>query len=156
GGLGVRGDRRRSAPGEAPARAAGADADPARRPGNAGLSGRPWLTRLLALAAGAGAALAHPPFGLLPGLLGDALLLHLVDLPAERPLRAAFLRGWLAGVAYFAIAAWWVAEAFFVEAEAHAWMAPFAVVGMAGGLALFWGAAALAYRALKVGGISRL
>ena len=54
---------------------------------------------LLALAAGLAAALAHPPFGLLPGLLGYPLLLWLVDdANADRPLRSAFWRGWLAGL----------------------------------------------------------
>jgi len=38
-----------------------------------------WTARLLCLAAGAAAALAHPPWGLLPGLLGYALLLWLLD-----------------------------------------------------------------------------
>ena len=33
----------------------------------------------LALLAGAGAAVAHPPFGVLPGLLGYALLMLLAE-----------------------------------------------------------------------------
>jgi apolipoprotein N-acyltransferase len=107
-----------------------------------------WRDRGLALAAGLAAALAHPPFGLLPGLLGYGLLLWLVDRAGEgqRPLRSAFFRGWLAGSAYFAISTWWIAEAFFVDARNQGWMAPFAVVFMAAGLALFWGGAAVLYR----------
>ena len=109
------------------------------------LFGVPGL--LLALAAGGAAGLAHPPFGILPGLLGYALLAHLLDTaPARRPLRAAFARGWAAGFAYFLVATWWVAEAFFVDAKTYGWMAPFAVTLLPAGLALFWGAAALAYR----------
>lgn len=112
---------------------------------------------LLALAAGLAAALAHPPFGLLPGLLGYPLLLWLVDTAdAARPLRSAFWRGWLAGLAYFAVGTWWIAEAFLVDIVAHGWMAPFAVAAMAGGVALFWGAAALAYRLTAVTGLSRV
>ena len=42
--------------------------------------------------------MAHPPFGLLPGLLGYALLMRLADTEGPRPLRSAFFRGWLAGV----------------------------------------------------------
>ncbi|MCE3289271.1 MAG: lnt [Caulobacter sp.] len=112
-----------------------------------------WQARLIALAAGAAAALAHPPFGLLPGLLGYGVLMLLVDgAGGERPLRSAFLRGWLAGLAYFAIGTWWVAEAFLVDIAAHGWMAPFAVTFMAGGIALFWGLAAWLYRLSGVTG----
>ncbi len=112
---------------------------------------RPDLARVprwtLALAAGLAAALAHPPFGLLPGLLGYPLLLWLIDTAdADRPLRSAFWRGWLAGAAYFGLGTWWIAEAFLVDIVHHGWMAPFAVTFMAGGIALFWGAACLVYR----------
>lgn len=112
-----------------------------------------WKARLAALIAGAAAALAHPPFGFLPGLLGYGAIMLLVDRADEvRPLRSAFLRGWLAGVAYFAIGTWWVAEAFLVDIAAHGWMAPFAVTFMAGGIALFWGLAAVLYRLARVPG----
>lgn len=111
---------------------------------------RPWSGPTLALIAGLAAALAHPPFGVLPGLLGYAGLLHLLDnADVQRPLRSAFWRGWLAGVGYFGLGTWWVGEAFLVDAATHGWMAPFAVTGMAAGLALFWGLAALLYRALR-------
>ena len=112
---------------------------------------------LLALVAGTAAALAHPPFGFLPGLLGYPLLLWLLDTAdADRPLRSAFWRGWLAGAAYFAIGTWWVSEAFLVDIAAHGWMAPIAVAAMAGGVALFWGAAGLVYRRLAPSGLVRV
>ncbi|MET0274227.1 MAG: apolipoprotein N-acyltransferase [Phenylobacterium sp.] len=106
----------------------------------------PWPARLWSLCAGLAAGLAHPPFGILPGLLGFALLVMLLDADGPRPLRQAFFRGWLAGVGYFAIGVWWVVEPFMVDAKNQGWMAPFALVLMAAGLALFWGAAGLAYR----------
>jgi apolipoprotein N-acyltransferase len=110
---------------------------------------RVWSGPLPALAAGLAAALAHPPFGVLPGLLGYALLLRQLDGASPRaPLRSAFWRGWLAGLAYFGLGTWWIAEAFMVDAANQGWMAPFAVAAMAAGLALFWGAAGLAYRAI--------
>jgi len=112
-----------------------------------------WRDRLLALGAGAAAALAHPPFGFLPGLFGYALLLYLTHRSAG--VRQAFFRGWLTGAAYFAISTWWVAEAFFVDMR-QAWMAPFAVFFLAGGLALFWGAAAALYRWLRPQGVLRV
>jgi len=116
-----------------------------------------WLARILAVAAGSAAALAHPPWGLLPGLLGYAALLWLLDnADAARPLRSAFLRGWLAGTAYFAVSLWWVSEAFLVDAAEQGWMAPFAVILLASGLGLFWGAAAVAYRVLAATGVRRL
>lgn len=116
-----------------------------------------WRARGLALLAGLAAALAHPPFGVLPGLLGYALLLWLLDtIDGPRPLRSAFLRGWLAGLAYFALSTWWIGEAFLVDAANQGWMAPFAVAAMAGGLALFWGLAALLYRWVRPPGVARV
>ena len=107
--------------------------------------------------AGLAAALAHPPFGFLPGLLGYAVLLGLLDaIDGPRPLRSAFLRGWLAGLSYFALSTWWIAEAFLVDAANQGWMAPFAVAAMAAGMALFWGAGAALYRWLAPAGVRRL
>lgn len=112
-------------------------------------------TRLLpALGAGLSASAAQPPA---PGwaALGLALALPLLMLMqgAAETRRRAFLIGWAAGTAYFGFGLRWIAEAFLVDAEAHAWMAPFAVGGLAAGLALFWGAAfALAPRGRGLAG----
>ena len=101
----------------------------------------------LALIAGAGPALAHPPFGIWPALSGFGLLLWLLDRSdIAKPLKSAFWRGWLAGFAYFLISTWWIAEAFFVDFAAHGWQAPFAVTLLPAGLGLFWGGAAVLYR----------
>ena len=108
-----------------------------------------WYAALTAVLGGLAAGLAHPPFGVLPGLLGFALILLRIETEGPRPVRAAFFRGWLAGVGYFGISTWWIAEPLLVEPELHGWMAPFAVVLMAGGLALFWGAAAAVYRKIR-------
>jgi apolipoprotein N-acyltransferase len=115
----------------------------------------PWrtvdpLTLGLSLLAGAAAALAHPPFGLLPGLMGYGLLLALVDrVEGPRPIRSAFWRGFTAGFAYFLIGCWWVAEAFLVDALEQGWMAPFAVIGLGVLLGFFWGVAGAVYRWLR-------
>ena len=114
-----------------------------------------WAPRVLCLAAGAAAALAQPPWGFLPGLLGYGLLFRLCDAASPKPLKSAFFRAWLTGAAYFMISLWWLAEPFQVDAEEQGWMAPFAVLLMAGGMALFWGAAGVAYRALAGRGIAR-
>ncbi len=115
-----------------------------------------WPARALTLLAGLAAGLGHPPFGFIFGLLGYALLLALIDAEGPRPLRQAFFRGWLAGVGYFSVSVWWITEPFMVDAKEQGWMAPFALVLMAGGLALFWGLASLLYRALKVPGPARV
>lgn len=109
------------------------------------LTGR-WSRIVLALLAGIAAAVAHPPFGFLPGLLGYPLLMLLAERSARA--RGGFWMGWLAGFAYFFIGCWWVAEAFLVNAEAHAWMAPFAASLLPAGLALFWGLAGVLHRRL--------
>ncbi|WGU42268.1 apolipoprotein N-acyltransferase [Phenylobacterium sp. NIBR 498073] len=108
------------------------------------------------MGAGVAAGLAHPPFGVLPGLLGYALMMRMAETTGARPRRSAFFRGWLAGVGYFAVGVWWITEAFLVDAAAHGWMAPFALLFMAGGLALFWGLAALLYRIADVRGPGRV
>jgi apolipoprotein N-acyltransferase len=115
-----------------------------------------WLLRLWALCAGLAAGVAHPPFGVLPGLLGYAVMLAVLDGSSAHPKRSAFFRGWLAGVGYFAVGAWWIVEPFMVDAKNQGWMAPFALLLMAGGLALFWGLAALAYRLTQPRGLLRV
>ena len=52
-----------------------------------------------------------------------------------------FLRGWSLGFGYFLVSLAWIVEPFLVEGRGTAWMAPFALLAMAGGLALFWGGA---------------
>ena len=117
---------------------------------------RGWTGGALTLLAGVAAGLGHPPFGFVLGPLGYALLLALIDVQGPRPLRQAFFCGWLAGVGYFAVSVWWITEPFMVDAKDQGWMAPFALVLMAGGLALFWGLAALLYKALRTPGPARV
>ena len=99
----------------------------------------PGMRRRMGLAALAGsvAAFGLAPFDLwLLGWAGFAALFALIaGAPTAR--RAAWL-GWAGGTAYFAHALHWIVEPFFVDAARHGWMAPFALVLLAGGLALFW------------------
>lgn len=101
------------------------------------------LLRGLAPLAGAGAlgavaALGQAPFGLWPltvaGLAGGLLL-------AARAggAWAAAVIGWALGTGYFLLALVWIVQPFLVDPLRYGWMAPFALVFMAGGLALFWG-----------------
>jgi len=55
------------------------------------------------------------------------------------PRASAFGIGWRFGLGYFAVALHWIVEPFFVDLAATGWMAPFALIFMVGGLALFWG-----------------
>ncbi|MCL4676714.1 MAG: apolipoprotein N-acyltransferase, partial [Pararhodobacter sp.] len=96
---------------------------------------------LAAAALGALAAFGQAPWGAwyltVPAMAAVLLLI------AEAPTRgAAALRGWLAGAGQFAVALSWIVEPFLVDIATHGWMAPFALILMAGGLALFWAAAA--------------
>lgn len=116
------------------------------------LAGR-WSRIVLALLAGVAAALVHPPFGFLPGLLAYPLLMLLAERSAST--RGAFWAGWLAGFGYFAVGCWWVAEAFLVNPD-QAWMAPFAGSLLPAGIGLFWGAATALHRRFSPGGLSRV
>ncbi|MFM1958561.1 MAG: apolipoprotein N-acyltransferase [Pseudomonadota bacterium] len=111
---------------------------------------------LAALAGGLLAALAFPPIGFLPGLAGFALVLWSLSRPAPHPVRAAALRGGLAGLGYFAVSVSWIVEPFLVDERTYGWMAPFALVLMAGGLSLFWAAAGAAWRRFGARGLPGL
>ena len=119
---------------------------------NAAMDGR-FSRIVLALIAGLAAALAHPPFGILPGLLGYPLLMLLAERSSST--RGGFWMGWLAGFAYFGLGCWWVAEAFLVN-PAQAWMAPFAASLLPAGVGLFWGGALALYRRFAPAGLLRV
>ncbi len=97
---------------------------------------------LITFACGGAAALGQAPWGAwwltVPML---AVILHL--LAATETRRAAFWTGVAAGGGYFALALAWIVEPFLIDIAQYGWMAPFALVLMAGGLGLFWGVAAM-------------
>lgn len=96
-----------------------------------------WWPRLAALGLGAVFALGQPPFDLwwlaFAALVGVFALTRFAD-----TARNAGLIGWLFGSGYFAVSLHWILEPFQVDAAATGWMAPFALVGLAAGLAFFW------------------
>jgi apolipoprotein N-acyltransferase len=96
----------------------------------------------LAAAALAGAITA---FGQAPYELAFLLVLGLsavVWLAQSRVTSwQAALTGWAFGTGYFAHALQWIVSPFLVDAARHGWMAPFALIFLAAGLALFWGLA---------------
>ncbi|MBV6656461.1 MAG: apolipoprotein N-acyltransferase [Devosiaceae bacterium] len=108
-----------------------------------------WRRAAVAALAGAFATLSLPPAFLLPVLFISlpilALLLDGADAdPSEgRKLRRLlgrpgfFATGWWFGFGWFFASLTWVAEALLVDAGAHAWLIPFALVAIPAGLALF-------------------
>ncbi|MBE1283787.1 MAG: apolipoprotein N-acyltransferase [Rhodobacteraceae bacterium] len=99
------------------------------------------VARLFA-AIGLGAILAQglaPQHHVWASVLALALVLPLIT--SARSPRQMATCGWALGLGYFAVGLWWIIEPFQVDPDRHAWMAPFALLFLAGGLALFWGAA---------------
>ena len=94
---------------------------------------------------GMAAALGQAPIGAwvisLPAL---AALIYWVAKPARAS--AAIWAAWFGGAGYFALSLNWIIEPFLIDAATYGWMAPFAVVLLAFGLALFWAAAAILIR----------
>ncbi len=108
-----------------------------------------WRQRLCAAGLGALAATGFAPLGWAGVGFGALVVLFALAGTALTPRRAAWL-GWWAGTGYFAAALNWIVEPFLVEPEIYGWMAPFGLIGLAGGLALFW---ALAFwGAARLGG----
>ncbi len=110
-----------------------------------------WRVRAAAAGTGALTALAFAPLYLLPLMaLGYSSLIFLIDRAngQARPIRSAFAAGWWFGAGFHLVGLHWFAFAFMVQAEEFAWMAPFAVTGMAAFLGLFFGAAAAGAAAL--------
>ncbi len=100
----------------------------------AGRAWRPWAGSALA---GLLAATGQAPLGLW-GLTLLALLWLINGQAAATGWRDRLWRGWAAGAGYFAGTLFWITEPFMVDAARDGWMAPFALVLMAGGMALFW------------------
>ncbi|MBM3604006.1 MAG: apolipoprotein N-acyltransferase [Alphaproteobacteria bacterium] len=99
--------------------------------------GRPPLRQLWPdLLLGSAAALGLAPFGIwaAPPVALAALIWRLAR---ARPA-AVFWHALAAGFGWFALALFWITEPFLVDVARHGWMAPFALLLMALGGALFW------------------
>ncbi len=88
-------------------------------------------------ALGAAAAAGQAPLGAFWITL-PALAVLFAVLPRDGDARAWGGRLWSAGSGYFAASLFWIIEPFLIEPEIHGWMAPFALILMAGGMAVFW------------------
>ena len=99
-----------------------------------------WLRFAAAVGAGAVAAFGQAPYDQpLLLLLGLVVAITLFQRCA-RPWQAAAI-GWGFAFGYFLHGWVWLVSPFMVDPERYAWMAPFALIGMCGGLALFWAVA---------------
>ena len=103
------------------------------------LAGQTGFRRVLIWAGiGALSALGQAPLGWYP-LTVFGLAVAFLGFAATTTRREAFWIGWSFGLGYFGLSLSWIVEPFLVDVARHGWMAPFALLGMAGGLALFWG-----------------
>ena len=102
------------------------------------LKSSPLLLRMaLAAMLGLVAALGLAPYEIWPLTLVSLAAVPLLIHHSAGFWRAAWI-GWAYGTGYFALALSWIVEPFFVDAARDAWLAPFALISMAGGLSLFW------------------
>ncbi len=108
--------------------------------GNAIASLSGWRRLAAAFAAGAFSATGFAPLGLFPALLlGYAVLVLLIDgvNHGPRPIRNAAAIGWAFLFGQFLVGFYWIGYAFMVDAAAHLWQMPFALLGLTAGLALY-------------------
>jgi len=104
------------------------------------LDGKPKRMWFAAVLLGFILALGQAPVSLPVGVFISIPILGYCAFRASTWKRA-FAIGWWAGLGYFGLGMIWLVEPFFVEPEKHAILAPFALVAVSGGLALFWGIA---------------
>src|SRR6056297_3194600 len=104
----------------------------------------------LPLVAGLGAlaGLGQAPWGLWPLSIAALAAIYALFTVATGWRKAAWL-GLGVGTGYFLMAFNWIVEPFLVDVARHGWMAPFALLGLSSGLALFWAAGFALARATR-------
>ena len=106
---------------------------------------RPTKAAAIIVILGALAGLGQAPWGLWPLTI---LAMAVWVLRLAPTARMALRQGWLFGVGYFATTLHWIVSPFLVDTAVTGWMAPFALILMAGGAAVFWAVAAYCARRL--------
>jgi len=101
---------------------------------------RGWIADLIYLVPGLMAATGQAPLNYW-WLAFLAWGLALFGMTQARTWRQATWIGWLIGAGYIAGTHFWIVSPFYIDADTYAWMAPFALLGMVAGLALFFAAA---------------
>ena len=92
-----------------------------------------WAAALL----GGGVGLGHAPLSLWLISIACLILFFRLSRDAAAPIKI----GWAFGFGYFLVTLNWIVEPFLVDLQTTGFMAPFALILMAGGLALFWAGA---------------
>lgn len=100
-----------------------------------------WQRFFVLAGLGVLAGFGQAPFDLWPATVAGFAAVFLLY-PHCRGPRAAAFAVWSFGLGYFAFSLRWIIEPFLVDVARHGWMAPFALILMAAGAALFWAAAA--------------
>jgi apolipoprotein N-acyltransferase len=122
-----------------------------------------WRRAVFAVMAGALSVLAFAPvhaspvlfltFGALVFLLDGCQARHETLAPR---LKCAAWAGFWFGFGFFLAGLYWIAEAFLVEPWRHAWLLPFVMTAMPGGMALFFAAACALAMAMWLPGPGRV
>lgn len=121
-----------------------------------------WRRFLMLVTAGAIGALSVPPFYFLPVLFFTMpIWVWCLDgaerLPGWRKIVSpAFTIGFAFGLGYFLVAFHWLGAAFLVEGGIMVGLMPFAILALAGLIALFWGIASALAHLLWTGGAMRI
>lgn len=103
---------------------------------------------LLMMLFGGMTALAFAPFHAWP-LLVIGLSSLFLSLYVAQNWKQAFWRGWSWGFGFFLIGMYWICFSMLTDLERLAWMIPFCLLGLNGGLALFFAMAAVLFNACK-------
>lgn len=95
--------------------------------------------------------LSFAPFYIFPAIVVSLGIL-LIQLRAAPNRKAGFWRAWAWGYGFFISGTYWISLSLLVDAERFAWLIPFALFGLTGLLAIFYGLVGLAFAAIKRGG----
>ncbi len=99
-----------------------------------------WQRCLVLGLLGVCAGLGQAPTDWWPATILALALLFVLHRNVISPRQAA-MQAWCFGAGYFAFSLRWIIEPFLVDIARHGWMAPFALILMASGAAIFWGLA---------------
>lgn len=108
-----------------------------------------WRRLAVAFGAGFAAALAFPPFNLVP-VLWLSFPVLVVLLQGATRARQAFAIGWSFAFGLLVLSLYWIAGSMFVDLRSFWWAIPFAVAGLPACFALYYGLACVAAFKWKV------